>query len=969
MMICSNTKSVLRPSRLARGAFLGAWLGLSAGAGPGPLSPTDEKATFRLIDPDLRIELVASEPEIASPVAVAWDEDGRLFVVEMTDYPAGPKSGKVRMLVDRDGDGRCEVASTFADGLNFPNGVLPWNGGVLVTAAPDILFLKDTDGDGVADERRVVLTGFVEGNQQLRVNGLTWGADNWVYAANGRSDGVVRRPGDPDAKAVPLNRHDFRFRPETGEIQVVSGFSQFGLPRDDWGRRFPSWNTIPIRHAVIEERVLSRNKYLAESASVASILDPADGGRVFPISPTQTTFNRESTAYFNATCGPTIYRGGMLGDAYRGNAFICESLTNLVQRRILEQRGPTFLARRAEADREFLASTDPCFRPVNTTTGPDGALYVVDFYREMVEHPQFVPEELRKSVDFRRWNNRGRLWRIANKDAKLVAGPTLGKAPTAVLVASLEDVNAWRRDTAQRLIVERHDKTAAPALVALANSGATPLSRAHALWTLDGLGALDDAVLALALSHDPDAGVREAAAKLAGGRPGLIAALIKAAGDPEIRVRFQAAIALGDLDDGRAAGALAKIAASDADDEWVRLAVLSGLGEKAEAFLNALLDDHPDWLASTTPGQARLLASTASILGARNRPDELRGLADRLASDPGVASIAGRIALLDGLSDGLSRAGRPLPTLLKEGPAEAFKGIAGLLDRAAKVVESPEASPADRAQALALLSRSRPEACASAIPGLLAPGQPDAVQSAAARAVAEVGSPELAGKILEQWGSLPTRVRRDVLSALTTSAPLADQLVTAIEDEGVAITELSPADRDALRLTPVAALRARIEKLLAKSAPADRGVVVKKFQTALDLKGDVARGGELFAKNCQTCHQRQGKGNKVGPDLSGVAGRPPSALLKDILDPNADVSPDFATFLVVTKRGQTFSGLLAEETASSLKLRAAEGVEQSILRSEIEALRPSGRTLMPEGLEEALTPQALADLIAFLKQP
>ncbi|APW59276.1 putative beta-propeller-type glycoside hydrolase of unknown function [Paludisphaera borealis] len=923
---------------------------------------------MRLIDPELRIELIASEPDIASPVAVAWDEAGRLFVVEMTDYPAGPKSGKVRMLVDRDGDGRYETASTFADGLNFPNGVLPWNGGVLVTAAPDIVFLKDTNGDGVADERRVVLTGFVEGNQQLRVNGLTWGADNWVYAANGRSDGVVRRPGDPDAKAVPLNRHDFRFRPDTGEIQVVSGFSQFGLPRDDWGRRFPSWNTIPIRHAVIEERVLSRNKYLAESASVASILDPADGGRVFPISPAQTTFNRESTAYFNATCGPTIYRGDVLGDAYKGDAFVCESLTNLVQRRVLEQRGPTFLARRAEADREFLASTDPCFRPVNLTTGPDGALYVVDFYREMVEHPQFVPEALRKSVDFRRWNNRGRLWRISKKDAKLAVGPPLGKAPTAVLVASLEHINAWQRDTAQRLLVERHDTAAIPALAALANAGATPLGRAHALWTLDGLGSLDDAVLARALS-DPNAGVREAAAKLADGRPGLADALVKAADAPEIRVRFQAAIALGDLADDRAAGALAKIAARDADDEWARLAVLSGLGEKADRFLQALLDDDPEWLAATSPGQARLLAAAASIVGARNRPDELRKLAARLSPDPNAASVAGRIALLDGLSDGLSRAGRPLHALLKEGPAEAFKGISALLDRAAKVVSAADAPPADRAQALALLARCRPEACAEAVPGLLAPGQPDAVQSASARAVAEVGSPELAGRILERWGALPTRVRREVLSALTTSAPLADRLVTAIEDEEVAMTELAPADRDALRLTPDAALRARIEKLLAKSAPADRGAVVLKFQPSLELKGDAQRGGELFAKNCQTCHQRQGKGNRVGPDLSGVAGRPPAALLKDILDPNADVSPDFSTFLVVTKRGQTFSGLLAEETASSLKLRAAEGIEQSVLRSEIEALRPSGRTLMPEGLEETLGPQGLADLIAFLKQP
>ena len=955
MMMCFHVRVRVRA------VVLGLLTVLTTGAGP--LSPADEKTTFRLVDPELTIELVASEPEIASPVAVAWDANGRLFVVEMTDYPAGPKSGKVRLLVDRDGDGRYETTSTFADGLNFPNGALPWNGGVLVTAAPDILFLKDADGDGVADERRTILTGFVEGNQQLRVNGLTWGADNWVYAANGRSDGIVRRPGAPDAQAVPLNRHDFRFRPDTGEVQVVSGFSQFGLPRDDWGRRFPSWNTIPIRLAVIEQPALNRNPYLADASSVASILDPADGGRVFPISPPQTTFNRESTAYFNATCGPTILRGGLLGDAYKGNAFVCESLTNLVQRRVLEPRGTTFLGRRAEgeADREFLASTDPCFRPVNLTTGPDGALYVVDFYREMVEHPQFVPEALRTSVDFRRWNNRGRLWRIARKDAQRGASPALGDASTADLVAALDDPNGWRRDTAQRLIVERQEKAAVPLLAALAsNNGATALGRAHALWTLDGLGAIDDAALGRALIHDPSAGVREAAARLADGRQGLVEALIQAADDPDVRVRFQTAIALGSLADPRSSGALAKIAARDADDEWVRLAVLSGLAEKADAFLNALLADHPEWLAAAAPGQARLLASTASIIGARNQPDETRRLVDRLASPPGGESIAGRIALLDGLSDGLSRVG---------GSVDAFKGIGGLLDRAAEIVASPDASPTDRAGALGLLARSRPESAALAIPSLLAAGQPEALQSASARALAVVGSPELADRILEAWGSLPIRVRREVLSALTTSGPLADRLVTAIEDEEVAVAELAPTDRDALRLTPTPALRPRIEKLLAKSAPVDRGAVVAKFQSSLDLKGDATRGAELFAKNCRTCHQRQGQGFNVGPDLSGVAGRPPTALLKDVLDPNADVAPGFATFLVVTRGGRTFSGLLAEETATSLKLRGAEAIEQPLLRSEIETIRPTGRTLMPEGFEETLGPQGLADLIAFLKQP
>jgi len=934
-------------------------------AGPAPLPAAEARGTLRLIDPELSLELVASEPDVCSPVAAAWDEDGRLFVAEMLDYPVGPGTGKVRLLEDRDGDGRYERASTFADGLNFPNGVLPWGGGVLVTAAPDILFLKDEDGDGAADVRKVVLTGFAEGNTQLRVNGLTWGADNWVYAANGRSDGSARRPGDPESAAVPLRLHDFRFRPDTGEVQVVAGFSQFGLPRDDWGRRFPSWNTIPIRHVVLEERALARNPYLAESATVAAILDPSDGGRVFPISPPPTTFNRESTAYFNASCGPTIYRGDLLGDAYRGDAFFGESLTNLVQRRVLEHRGPTFLARRAEPDREFLASTDPYFRPVNAATGPDGALYVVDFYREMVEHPAFVPADLRGSIEFRRWQNRGRIWRIARKDAKPAPPPRLGRASAAELVALLEHPNGWRRDAAQRLLVTRRDLSAVPGLEALAKSGATPLGRVHAAWTLDGLGALGDATVA-GLLADPSADVREAAAKLAVGRPGLLDALAARADDDEARVRLQAAVALGDFDAPAAVEALARVAARDADDEWARLAVLSGLRDTASPFLASLLKAHPGWLAAPAPGPAHLLGATASILGARANPGELKALADVLAPPAGDEGSAGRMALLLGLSDGLARAGRPPRELAG---ADGFAGLGALLDRAAETAGSADAAPDDRARALTLLARFRPDAAAAKVPALLAADQPAEVQAAAAEAVAEVASPELAARVFESWESIPTAPRRAVIAAMVRTAALVGGLVGAIEDDAVGLSELTPAEREALRSSADAEVARRASALLEAHAPRDRAEVVARFQPALDLPGDPARGRELFVKNCRTCHQHRGDGAKVGPDLSGVASRPPSALLKDILDPNADLSPDFVAFTVLTRRGQTYSGLLAEETAASLKLRAADGVEQPILRSEVEAVRRSGRSLMPEGFEDALGEQGLADLIAFLRQP
>ncbi|HTU26404.1 MAG TPA: PVC-type heme-binding CxxCH protein, partial [Pirellulales bacterium] len=391
-----------------------------ASAAASPLSPADEQKTFHLADDALSIELVAAEPEVISPVALAWDEAGRMFVAEMEDYPVGPNKGRIRLLEDRDGDGRYDRSTVFAADVPFPTSVLPSRGGLLVTSAPDILFLKDTDHDGRADVRETLFTGFNPGNQQLRANGLTWGADNWIYGANGRSDGEVRRPTDPPEAAVSIRGRDFRFRPDTGEFEAVTGHSQFGLARDDWGERFASWNTIPLRHALLGPTLLDRAPQLADVAN-RDIADPADNNRVFPISPAPQTFNAEPADFYNALCGLTIFRGDALGPDYTGDAFVCESLRNLVHRRKLVADGPTFISKRAVQSADFLASTDPWFHPVFVATGPDGAMYIADFYRRWVEHPEWLgqnPE--REKIDWREGAAHGRIWRVRLKAPRLV---------------------------------------------------------------------------------------------------------------------------------------------------------------------------------------------------------------------------------------------------------------------------------------------------------------------------------------------------------------------------------------------------------------------------------------------------------------------------------------------------------------------------------------------------------------------
>jgi putative heme-binding domain-containing protein len=250
---------------------------------------------------------------------------------------------------------------------------------------------------------------------------------------------------------------------------------------------------------------------------------------------------------------------------------------------------------------------------------------------------------------------------------------------------------------------------------------------------------------------------------------------------------------------------------------------------------------------------------------------------------------------------------------------------------------------------------------------LLRPNQPQVLQSAAARAVAKVGGTDLARRVLDSWNDLSLGIRREILGALLSVPALAEALVAAIEQQKVAPVELDPANRDALLHLADPSTRKRAQAILARSAPADRSTVVARYQAALKLAGDAGRGETVFAKNCLTCHQHQGKGHRVGPDLSGIAGRPPAVLLSDVLDPNREVAPDFIALTVATEQGQVISGLLAEETGSTLKLRKAEGIEETILRSQIAEVRSSGRSLMPEGLEQSLNLQEMADLLTFLR--
>ncbi|HSH94243.1 MAG TPA: PVC-type heme-binding CxxCH protein, partial [Roseimicrobium sp.] len=577
-------------------------------AADGPLTPADSLKQFHL-EPGLRIEVVAAEPQVVDPVAMAFDEQGRLFVAEDRGYPVGPGEGKppvgvVAMLEDRDGDGRYETRREFATGLTYPNGILPWRGGVFVTCAPDIYYLKDTDGDGRADIRQVVLTGFgTNSTTQLRVSHPTLGLDGWVYVTSGLVGGNVTSPLHPERPAVQFTKNDSRFNPDTYEFETVAGAGQFGLTMDDFGRKFVASNRNPLQQVMLQPYHLKRNPSFAFSETVQDVAPAGELAKVHPLSKDSTTASfmpslmaTPHAGTFTSACSPLVYRGDGLPSGYIGNVFVCEPAQNLVQRQVITPSGATFSSRAIGDTVDFLATEDSWFRPVFAANGPDGALYICDMYRKTLDHPQYLPEHIRAKADFESGKDKGRIYRIVKK--AIVSGSTSRRAPryedyTAPALCELLSVpNGWLRDIARRSLMERKDGLLPDALRATVARGRSPEARTAALNLLRRLRELDDAVLSVALK-DVDARVRENAVQLSesriNGSLGLTSQILSLAKDPDARVRFQVALTLGASPEADIVPALASIGAAAGEDRWTRAAVLSSVGTRADELFAATL--------------------------------------------------------------------------------------------------------------------------------------------------------------------------------------------------------------------------------------------------------------------------------------------------------------------------------------------------------------------------------------------
>lgn len=644
---------------------------------PAPLPPDKAMESLSII-PGLKLELFAMEPHVADPVSMEYDEDGNCYVVLMHDYPdqpaKGQEKGQIRVLRDLDGDGRIDTSIVFADKLSEGTSILPWKGGLLVTAAPEILYMKDTTGDFVADTREVLFSGFFKDNPETQITNLRFGVDNWIYANNRGQDGNIVFKQGASSSSVSVRGADFRFRLDRNQFEPETGPGQFGQVLDDAGNRFVTENSLHIQQTLIPWRYLHRHDHLPTTRSIKNISD--HDPIMFQQSATpywraertkrrnagfqEKKLNRVEYErdHFTGASGGTYYNGDKLPAEFYGNIFTGEVAGNLVHRDLLHRDADSvyFTARRAagEEKREFISSTDNWFRPVNFCSAPDGYLYLLDFHRQHIETPVSIPDDLKAEMDFYNGSDKGRIYRIMPADVSYQhVKPRLSTMSSDSLVLLFDHANQWYALQAHRLLVERQDKAAIPAVRKMFLEGKDARARLHALYVLEALNALDVSVVKKALADSSDY-VQEHGLVLAENYPASfneMAALVKKG---TAKVVLQAVLSMGQLNDLPVQDLFVEALGRYGYHRPMQLAVLSSVAGSNTAMLKKVL-------------ASALLADTVSFIqdisfciGSRNEQ-----VKDFLQLLPSLTSQRQRAAIT-GFLNGIERSKTASPEVKKE---------------------------------------------------------------------------------------------------------------------------------------------------------------------------------------------------------------------------------------------------------------------------------------------------------------
>ncbi len=696
---------------------------------------------------------------------------------------------------------------------------------------------------------------------------------------------------------------------------------------------------------------------------------------------------------FTSACGLTAYLGGAFPEKYNNNVtFVAEPVSNLIHVDRLEPDGVTFKANRILEHKEFLASTDPYCRLVNTYIGPDGALYVVDFYRQVIEGPEFISEEVLKKVNLYNGTGTGRIYRISASDAapaEWTKGLHLDQAIDEQLVEKLDDKNIWWRVNAQRLLVDRNSDKATASLIRMTQNRKASMGRLHALWTLEGMNKLTSDVIIQALK-DPLPGIRENAIKLAelhlAADANLVSSLLAMKNDSNAKVRYQLLCTLGFINTPEVDRVRQELLFKDINDKWVQIAALSATSSQSVTLLNAVLSKFD----SSLPAHASLVNLLSGIIGKSQNAAIIEQFI-RNATAEKNKQTSWQAPLIDGLAQGLGyRKSIPaelgtqrsliINTILADSSNLDLKTsllhilrVIGLPDnsqtkaamaKAEKVAGNENLPQDERVIAIDFLALRNPEQYDQFLKKLISPSNPLPVQLAALRTLSAIQGEDISKYLLQQWPTLTPELRSSAINTFIVSDERIKILLDAIEAGKI--------NRGAINWSQSVQLRSRGEnmdrarRLLTEKGDNRKGVI-ENYQEALQLKGDPAQGRSLFQINCGICHQVGGKiGRAFGPDLGTVHAWSSADIMTNILDPNRSIANGYDMWSLKLTNGNTVQGVISTETPTAITLSNTSGEVTNIARQDIVSLTALGMSAMPNDFEKKINKQQMADILAFL---
>ena len=942
------------------------------------------------------IELVASEPLISDPVGVSFGADGKVWVVEMSDYPLGGKSGSIKTLADTDGDGVMDQSTTFLEGLQYPAGVYAWRDGCIVACAPNIFFARDIDGDGKCDERVELLTGFPEGNPQHRVHGFTYGMDHRLHFGPGGGAEQITLTGrgllnhlpsnaTPDSSSVKpestmrISGSDLSLDPDRGELQLETGVTQFIRTTDELGNWFGNENSLPMFHYVFPHSWMAQSGYFPPKR-YQLMTDPPSIPPVFPLSQQADRFNDlYAINRFTSACSTIINRGAGQGEGMRGFALVCEPVHNLVTRYEVSPLGLTWTARRIaeDAKSEFIRSSDPWFRPVRIENAPDGTLWVVDMYRYVIEHPEWIPEEWQRRINLRAGEDRGRIYRIRRTDFTPLPISDFSKLSQQALIQELIGPNSARADLAQQLLiahwqenklqpeafeklqkllfettevrsqirighmllrikgipVEKLNTSAKDLLPAtqkllmdqwhhiqpMLEQNSSDEFRERFLSQVDSKSLMDSPAMALSYA---------VLASQSGERfSPTIAKVLVAHAKYSWLIQGTHFLAPGSID-----GVLRQTLSSEQEAKYVRR-IIEALVQRCSPelkseLLQSIAEEEPsDPSNPTRPTWHYLLAkqfSTAESTGLDNDAiDRLlnasRAQWDQYVNNPEVGNTATLAASMDLL---FSRMGRSWTEDHQRFFSALNIGQAGPLD--AELTRSLWRSAND----------------------------------------AEI-------KILDGWSKLSAESRRVALNLSTNNQGSFEELLKRIESDKIPIEDIDASTLQQLRDSNFLGMDDLKRELFGDPPGADRPEIVRNALKRWPAKTDPSVGQSAYAKHCAACHDPRLQGEQtieaLGPNLRGLSHWTNEAWMTAILDPNRSVEEKYWVFQANTVDGESLVGLKIQEDDRTIEWVDATGKISRIEKSVLSEYRVSQRSLMPEGFEQLLTPEELAAVVSFLR--